>query len=170
MTNSQLYVRSGSIHGVYGIMYAWYFPKSESQFPFDRNEEPDKVWYKHDWANMVVWLDGAKDEAQLRGIAYSNARGKGYASLPHGPENVQEKRPLVDYTWQEGGQKTPHRLRPAKADSQGVDSPMVAWERLPWDAWWALNNARIYQDVPMPMRDDKFQANLQAAYDAQGFS
>lgn len=151
-------------------MYAWYFPKSESQFPFDRNEEPDKLWYKHDWANIVVWLDGVKESAQLRGIAYSNARGKGYSSLPHGPETFKDKRPVVDYTWQDAEKKLPHMLRPTKADSPAVDSPMAAWEKLPWDAWWALNNARIYKDVPMPMTDSNFQKNLQAAYDSQKFS
>lgn len=169
MTDGQLYVRSGTINGAYGIMYAWYFPKSESQYPFDRNEEPEKLWYKHDWASIVVWLDGAKADAKFRGIAYSNARGKGYTSLPH-VHATDSLRPLVDYSWQEAQKKLPHMLRPAAVGARGIDSPMIAWESLPWDAWWALNNAKIYKDVAMPLRDQSFEANLQAAYESQKFA
>ncbi|OWY91308.1 Necrosis inducing protein NPP1 [Phytophthora megakarya] len=60
---SQMYGRSTWYQDKWAIMYAWYFPKNFC------NEEAKK---RHDWANMVLWIDNpAVETPRILGASLS---------------------------------------------------------------------------------------------------
>lgn len=142
------------------IMYTWYFPK---QF-FSR-----KKGYKHNWEQIIVWLNytgqensrGA-DDFNIDRIAYSGPSGYSVGSVKTAPGT---SRPLVQYyrrndVW---------GVEPAL--DQGLDMNLVMWDTFTKAAREAVGNPKNFDKNLAPFSDAEkapgvslFKDHLKAAY------
>ncbi|CAI6255310.1 unnamed protein product [Periconia digitata] len=115
----QVYVRSGwGKDGAWGIMYSWYFPK-------------DMPVHRHDWEEVIVWLESKSLSAKVRGIAFS-----AHGDYDKETVNIHYKgtRPKVAY-FSLGS----HQLGYTEKD--GGSQPMIAWDSMTEAARKSLTDA-----------------------------
>ena len=53
-STGQVYARAESFNNAFAIMYAWYFPKDQIV------DGGGNAGHRHDWENVVVWIDDRK--------------------------------------------------------------------------------------------------------------
>lgn len=134
-------------------MYAWYMPKDQplDNFPIGS--------HRHDWENVVVWVDDATSpDASLIGAAAS-AHGKYKKSTE--PETSDGTRVLIEYF---STFPTNHEL--GFTDTPGRDLEMIAWESMPQASRDALETTD-FGDATVPFKEDQFMKKLEAAYDLE---
>lgn len=144
-STGQVYIRSGTYNGAFGIMYSWYMPK-DSPSP--------GLGHRHDWENIVVWLSSASSSATLRGVAIS-AHGD-YQKETSPP--MSGTRPKIGYIsmW-----PVNHQL--IATDTQGGEQPAVAWESMTSAARSALESTN-FGDASAKFKDGNFMSQLAEAF------
>ncbi|KAF4553353.1 Hypothetical protein D9617_7g030800 [Elsinoe fawcettii] len=140
----QVYARSGTSNGRFGIMYAWYFPK----------DAPGAgLGHRHDWESIVVWLSGSTGTPSILGVSAS-AHGDFQKNTS---PNLSGTSPLIRYysTW-----PVNHQL--GYTSTRGGQQPLVAWESLTSAARTALTNTD-FGSANVPFKDANFANNLAEA-------
>ncbi|MBO0661285.1 NPP1 family protein [Jiella sp. MQZ9-1] len=128
----QVYARGGWYHSHFGIVYSWYFPK----------DEPSQgIGHRHDWEEIVVWIDNPK---------VANPRIFGVAHSQHGGYGKESYAALVQYGFLAGTHPkiayksiwpTDHRLD--STSKQGGQQPLIDWGALTPAARNALNTTNF---------------------------
>ncbi|MGX4645054.1 NPP1 family protein [Holzapfeliella sp. JNUCC 80] len=152
-STGQVYARSGWYQGKWAIMYSWYFPK----------DEPDSRigGHRHDWENIVVWLDNpANKSPKVLKVSYS-AHG-GYTSYGYSGKTFNGTTPLVGYDNMKPVPKfVDHSLSPSNGQIGG-SQPLIGWDDLTPAARNALNNTD-FGKANVPFKDANYQNNLKKA-------
>jgi len=152
----QVYARSAWHNGMWAIMYSWYFPK----------DEPDTTHlggHRHDWENIVVWLDNpANQQPKVLKISYS-AHG-GYTSYGYSDKTFQGSHPLVDYGNVSSLGFLDHSLAPGYG-KVGGQQPLIDWYDLSPQARTALTNTD-FGKANVPFKDWAFETNLNKSWNA----
>ncbi|POM63833.1 Necrosis inducing-like protein NPP1 type [Phytophthora palmivora] len=144
---SQIYGRSQWYGDLWAIMYAWYFPKDKQ---------------RHEWMNVVVWLDNpAHEEPKVLSVAPA-CFGDGY--FPYTPlasTGFNGTHPLIAYI----------KLAKINDGSHTVDTTytigefqdLIMWEQLTEKARAALQE-RNFEEAKVPFTDANFEINLKSAW------
>ncbi|ETO66099.1 hypothetical protein F444_16645 [Phytophthora nicotianae P1976] len=131
---SQIYGRAAWHKGLWAIIYAWYFPKDRPSWLFTEGQ-------RHDWANVVVWLDNpAVENPAMIGVSPS--------SINYLEDGNNHGLHTVDITWKSGGEF----------------QDLIMWEQLTDAARVALNNTDFGGRAKVPFNDADFNLNLQNAW------
>lgn len=134
-------------------MYSWYMPKDQ---PLDNLPIGS---HRHDWENVVVWVDDATSpNASLLGAAAS-AHG-GYKKSKE-PETSDDTRVLIEYFSQF---PTNHEL--GFTDTLGRDLDMIDWDAMPQESRDALEDTD-FGSATVPFKEDQFMSKLEEAYDLE---
>ncbi|OWZ10762.1 Necrosis inducing protein NPP1 [Phytophthora megakarya] len=148
---SQIYGRSAWYQDKWAMMYAWYFPK---------NFFGGQAKKRHDWANMVLWIDNPAVEApKILGMSLSQQTLK----------PPKEIRRHWNYTY-EGGSTVSTRVSHAELDKSGWIAATVSWEDgtyhdlIMWEqlteaAREALNSAD-FGEAKVPFNENNFETTL----------
>ncbi|KAG2520778.1 hypothetical protein JM16_006583, partial [Phytophthora kernoviae] len=143
-----VYARSAWYNNLWGIMYAWYFPK---------DSERSGDGHRHDWENIVVWIDNpALDDATI--LAISTSSTNGYMKYTALEGYVAGNAALVTY---DNLDSDDHTLSLGK--DGGELQELIMWTQLPEAARIALNETS-FDPAVVPMKDDTFMANLEKAW------
>uniref|UniRef100_H3G637 Necrosis inducing-like protein NPP1 type n=1 Tax=Phytophthora ramorum TaxID=164328 RepID=H3G637_PHYRM len=150
---SQVYGRSVWYGDLWGIMYAWYFPKDKPKY---------RKGHRHEWANVVVWLDNPAHErptmigmstswfvttyAKYKFVPTNGFDGKTY-TINYKDDVLNDGFHSVDVIWEIGGEF----------------QDLIMWEQLTDEARAALSDTDFGEDAPVPFIDANFKANLEKA-------
>ncbi|KAK7753100.1 hypothetical protein SLS62_005050 [Diatrype stigma] len=145
-SKGQTYVRAKERNGQLAIMYAWYMPKDMP------NDGISTGAHRHDWENVVVFVDSA-ESAQLVSAA---ASGHGSYKKTDAPQREGD-RPKVEYFT---NFPTNHELQ--FTDTLGNDLALVDWDAIPQPARDGLT-AADFGSATVPFKDDTFDGNLDKA-------
>ncbi|KAG7389100.1 hypothetical protein PHYBOEH_007577 [Phytophthora boehmeriae] len=146
---SQVYVRSAWFNDVWGIMYAWYFPKDSSG---------SGEGHRHDWENIVVWIDNPALDGDATILAISTSNTDGYRKYTALDELVAGNAALVLYDTFDSDDHT------LSLNKHGGDlQELILWSQLPDVARKALNETS-FDPAVVPMKDETFMANLEKAW------
>lgn len=141
-------MRGGWLNGRYGIMYAWYMPKDMPTSGVSTGA------HRHDWENVVVWVDNpAVASPRLLGAA---ASGHGKYKKTTSPSREGE-RPKVEYFT---SFPTNHELQ--FTGTLGRDLSLIAWESMPEAARKGLEEAD-FGKATVPFKESTFKGNLEKA-------
>ncbi|OWZ08271.1 Necrosis inducing protein NPP1 [Phytophthora megakarya] len=157
---SQVYSRSTWFEGKWAIMYAWYFPKDM------KNIGVVKKGNRHDWENLVVWLDNPAlanptilaTSASTHGTAMGDL---GYVihSPPKRSDVINGITPKVRYD--EEKWYWTHSI--SQSDEEGVYQDLIQWNQLTDAAREALENTDFGKDNNVPFNNAFFETNLKSA-------
>ncbi|POM70624.1 NPP1-like protein [Phytophthora palmivora] len=129
---SQVYSRSVWNADKWAIMYAWYFPKDVSTAGrFDSG-------VRHDWVNVVVWLDNPALENPTILATSASTFGNGYViSKPPKPSDIiGGVTPKLRYDVDDNeGYHTIYQFH-----EEGEYQDLIQWDQLTDDARKALDN------------------------------
>ncbi|PHH59694.1 hypothetical protein CDD81_2666 [Ophiocordyceps australis] len=144
--DGQVYARSAEKDGMFAIMYTWYFPKDVPVVCSG---------HRHDWENIVIWLSERSESAKYIGLAIS--KHGDYNHYPQGSKDVtwEGDRPLITYT-----RELLFDHHPAVTSKKGGEQPLIAWEKLPNNAWDALQ-AYDFGAADLSFSDKNFDGLLQ---------
>lgn len=149
-STGQVYARSGWYQGKWAIMYSWYFPK----------DEPDThiAGHRHDWENIVVWLDNPSNKnPKVLKVSYS-AHG-GYTSYGYSSKTFRGNNVLVGYDNMKPVPKfVDHSLSPSNGEVGGTQ-PLIDWNDLTPAARNALSTTD-FGKASVPFKDGSFENNL----------
>jgi hypothetical protein len=149
--DGQVYSRATEVDGKLAIMYAWYFPKDQPA------HSATGSGHRHDWEDVVVWLDKNSVDAKILGVA---ASGHGKYKKVKGDDLVlRDGRPQIEY-FTNGF--TNHELQ--TTSKKGGEQNVIHWPDLPQKARDALNEAD-FRDAVCPLKDTdkKFKEKIEAA-------
>lgn len=155
-SSGQLYVRSTTYKGRYAIMYAWYMPKDQGTSGLAL------IGHRHDWEDIVVWVDNATAaNPSMIGISAS-AHGKyhKYSTPPSDLFQPGTNRPYIKY-YQDVSFFGTHSVNTDNA--LGGEQPMIQYEMLPTVARNALDSYD-FGDANFPLRDGRFENQLEKAW------
>ncbi|EJT69506.1 hypothetical protein GGTG_13125 [Gaeumannomyces tritici R3-111a-1] len=139
---AQTYARAGVVDGQFAIMYSWYMPKDQPR--------SDTIGaHRHDWENVVVFPDGAR-QAITRGAASGHGQYK-IASSPPTP-------PTVEYFT---NLPTNHELQ-WSGDARAVQHAVLDWEVMPQASRDALQS-HDFGSANVPFKDGSFESNVRKA-------
>ncbi|PNS19468.1 Inosine-5'-monophosphate dehydrogenase [Sphaceloma murrayae] len=141
----QVYARSGTYNGRFGIMYAWYFPK---------DSPASGLGHRHDWESVVVWLSSSTGTPSILGVS---ASAHGDFEKNTSP-NLSGTNPLIRYY-----STFPINHQLGYTSTRGGSQPLVAWESLPAAARTALTNTD-FGSANVPLKDANFNNNLAEAF------
>ncbi|KAL1638686.1 hypothetical protein SLS58_008718 [Diplodia intermedia] len=148
-TKGQTYTRGAWHNGRFGIMYAWYFPKDQP------SDGVSTGAHRHDWENVVVWLDDpAADTPTLIGAA---ASGHGEYKKTTEPQRNGDA-VMVEYFT---NFPTNHELQ--FKTSEGVMYALLDWDVMTEAARTALQDTD-FGDANVPFKDGDFEGNLDKAW------
>ena len=150
-SDGQVYSRATEIDGKLAIMYAWYFPKDQPA------HSATGSGHRHDWEDVVVWLDKNSVDAKILGVAASG-HGK-YKKVKADDLDLRDGRPQIEY-FTNGF--TNHELQ--TTSKKGGEQNVIHWTDLPKKAQNALNEAD-FRDAVCPLKDAdrKFKEKIDAA-------
>lgn len=148
----QTYVRGAWHREKYGMMYCWYFPKDQTDFPLNPG-------HRHDWECAIVWISNPADP-KAQGISTSAHGGWKRWDVVN-PWNIDGSAFKVKY-FQDTKVFGTHALD-ITGDSGGGKSPLIQYELLPGPARNSLNNVN-WGSANFIMKDPSFRSNLEAAY------
>nr|5NNW_A Chain A, kDa protein elicitor [Pythium aphanidermatum]5NNW_B Chain B, kDa protein elicitor [Pythium aphanidermatum]5NNW_C Chain C, kDa protein elicitor [Pythium aphanidermatum]5NNW_D Chain D, kDa protein elicitor [Pythium aphanidermatum]5NO9_A Chain A, kDa protein elicitor [Pythium aphanidermatum]5NO9_B Chain B, kDa protein elicitor [Pythium aphanidermatum]5NO9_C Chain C, kDa protein elicitor [Pythium aphanidermatum]5NO9_D Chain D, kDa protein elicitor [Pythium aphanidermatum] len=146
MSKAQVYSRSGTYNGYYAIMYSWYMPKDSPS---------TGIGHRHDWENVVVWLDNA---ASANIVALSASAHSGYKkSFPADKSYLDGITAKISYksTW-----PLDHEL--GFTTSAGKQQPLIQWEQMTQAARDALESTD-FGNANVPFKSN-FQDKLVKAF------
>ncbi|ETO85835.1 hypothetical protein F444_00549 [Phytophthora nicotianae P1976] len=152
---SQVYSRSKWYEDKWAIMYAWYFPKDM------QNIGLIKKGVRHDWVNLVVWLDNpALAEPTILAISASNY-GTGYeiSKPPKRSDIINGTTPKVRYD--EDNREGWHTI--FQFHEEGEYQDLIQWNQLTNATRKALENTDFGDFANVPFNDAYFETNLKAA-------
>ncbi|KAG7386752.1 hypothetical protein PHYBOEH_008605 [Phytophthora boehmeriae] len=148
---SQVYGRAAWHNDIWAIMYAWYFPKGFWQsFPVRR----------HDWANVVVWIDNpALESPKILGLSYSKGddRYGNIAPVPGFAINGTHPKFLRNLQILAGAPYLTYTLVGGKTQD------LIMWDQLP-DAAQAALNTTDFGNAEVPFIDEHFTEKLEKAW------
>uniref|UniRef100_H3GB59 Necrosis inducing-like protein NPP1 type n=1 Tax=Phytophthora ramorum TaxID=164328 RepID=H3GB59_PHYRM len=151
---SQVYARAVWYSDLWAIMYAWYFPKDQPTFSKGK---------RHDWANVVVWLDNpALERPTIIGVSPSSYVTTYSKYTPPPADGLSGTTSMINYladannhgfhsvdtTWKTGGEF----------------QDLIMWEQLTDEARGAFNDTDFGEHAPVPFIDPNFKANLEKAW------
>lgn len=152
-STGQVYVRQGNYNGRCAIMYAWYFPKDQNV------SGPGNLGHRHDWEDIVVWLNTCATYGRISQISYSHhGEYQKVAYNQPGGLALYGTHPKVNYG-RHGGLMD-HDVSPT--GEVGGQQPGVAWTTLSQAARNALNYYNFGNAV-VPFKDSEFGKNLAKA-------
>ncbi|KAF2731954.1 NPP1-domain-containing protein [Polyplosphaeria fusca] len=139
-STGQVYARAGTYNNAFAIMYSWYMPKDSPS---------SGLGHRHDWENVIVWLDSQSESAKVRGVAIS-AHGEYQKVDGH----FSGSRPRIGYIsiW-----PVNHQL--IDTVEQGGQQPLIAWDSMTSAARSAIENTDFGSATPS-FRDNNFQSYL----------
>ncbi|OWY95147.1 Necrosis inducing protein NPP1 [Phytophthora megakarya] len=151
---SQVYGRSMWYEDKWAIMYAWYFPKDI------QNVGLIKKGVRHDWVNIVVWLDNpARVKPKVLATSVSRYGTKYIITKPPSSVNIiNDTTPMVAYDGDQEGWHTIFHFY-----KEGEYQDLIQWEQLTDAARDALENAEFGDHATVPFNDANFKTNLKAA-------
>lgn len=133
-----------SFNHQYAIMYAWYFPTRYVSAT---------EGHKHDWQQIVVWLNytgkgsnATADDFSIDRIAYSGPAGY---NVWTGKTDVGTSRPLVQYY------KRGNFWGVEQASDKGDDQSLVMWDTFTTAAKNAVGNNTNFDGNTAPFSDAK---------------
>lgn len=160
-SEGQVYSRSGSWNDRWAIMYSWYFPKDQNV------DGPANKGHRYDWENIVVWLTGKTEDAEVTGVSFS--AHSDYRKYRNANGNSvyfkDDSHPLVQYS--NSADWLDHSLDSYKEDrsneGDGGQQPLIAWTELTQAAQTALDKADFGQ-ANVPFIDDAWEGKLTKAW------
>jgi hypothetical protein len=149
-SKGQVYGRTANYRDAFAIMYSWYMPKDSPS---------SSLGHRHDWENVVVWLD-SDNPASARIIAV--------AASAHG--DYKKSYPINSKYVADGGVSAKIGYRaiwPANhalelTTSSGSMQPLILWDQLTQAARDALENTD-FGSAHVPFRS-VFESYLAEAY------
>ncbi|KUF75950.1 NPP1 protein [Phytophthora nicotianae] len=154
---SQVYGRAGWHKDMWAIMYAWYFPKGFwMDFPTRR----------HDWKNVVVWIDNPDLESPKIVAVSMSKSGRSY-------HTEDQSGGLISRSFFNGFDRTSLRFHYQTdlgspylnfAWWGGEYQDLIMWEQLTDPARVALNDIYNFGDVEVPFSDNNFEDYLDKAW------
>lgn len=152
---SQVYSRSTWHLDKWAIMYAWYFPKDVPKGLF----HPKGL--RHDWVNVVVWLDNpAIAKPNVLATSVMEAGGGYNIHKPLARSDIIDGvTPKMQYNWD--ADKWYHIL--TMSPEKGEFQDLIQWDQLTDAAREALNNTDFGGHANVPFSDPYFQQNIEAA-------
>jgi hypothetical protein len=149
-SGGQVYVRSANYGGKCAIMYAWYFPKDQNV------NGPANKGHRHDWEDIVVWLNTCTTGGKIQQISYSqHGSYQKVAYNSPGGLKLSGTHPKVNYG-QHGG-ILDHNVSPT--DNQGGTQPGIAWQTMTQASRNTLSGYNFGAAV-VPFKDSEFTKNL----------
>ncbi|KZM27890.1 uncharacterized protein EKO05_0006737 [Ascochyta rabiei] len=146
----QTYVRAAWHKGKFAMMFAWYWPKDQ---PAAGNVAGG---HRHDWENVVVWIDNPSNaNPRILGAAAS-AHG-GYA--PTSTPNRRGDNVLVEYFVE-----FPRNHALQFTETVGRTYWISDYDVMPNAEKQALASTTIFGDANVPFRPDNFATNLDNAF------
>ncbi|KAG7378004.1 hypothetical protein PHYBOEH_000525 [Phytophthora boehmeriae] len=152
LLGSQVYGRSAWHGDVWAIMYAWYFPKGFwADFPTRR----------HDWANVIVWIDNpALENPKIVGLSTSHGDSK-YKKIAPAPEFAIENGTTPKFyhslAFLFGSPVMSYTLR------GGEFQDLIMWEQLTNEARTALETTD-FGNAEVPFIDANIEKKLEDAW------
>ncbi|KAG7397226.1 hypothetical protein PHYBOEH_001104 [Phytophthora boehmeriae] len=151
---SQIYGRAGWYSDLWAIMYAWYFPKTNI---------PSRTHHRHDWQNMVVWIDNPEaNPPTIKAISIWGDYGNKYTVKHRKLENYRNgSSPKARYgssRWM-----TINSLDLAELGDEFGFQDLIMWEQLTDKARSALESTD-FGDAKVPFNDATFQTHLDGAW------
>ncbi|EEY58307.1 NPP1-like protein [Phytophthora infestans T30-4] len=152
---SQVYSRSTWYEGRWAIMYAWYFPKDI------QNGGLAKKGIRHDWVNVVVWLNNPAVAAPTILATSASTYGTRYviSKPPKSSDIIDGITAKLRYD-EEGGEEW-HTIFQFYGEGEFQD--LIQWDQLTDAAREALQNTDFGDYVNVPFNDAYFETNLKAA-------
>ncbi|ETO81260.1 hypothetical protein F444_04395 [Phytophthora nicotianae P1976] len=164
---SQVYGRAGWYKDLWAIMYTWYFPKGFwMDFPTRR----------HDWKNVVVWIDNPDLETpKIVGVSMSKSDKKYFKETKIWASNfagyrMEGRRYHRTYIY---GSNTSLRFQ-YQIDLgspymnfawwDGEYQDLIMWEQLTDVARVALNDSKNFGKAEVPFSDEHFEDHLDKAW------
>ncbi|KAH8591986.1 putative necrosis and ethylene inducing peptide 2 precursor [Bisporella sp. PMI_857] len=145
-STGQIYVRSGTSNGRFGVMYSWYFPKDSPS---------TGLGHRHDWEGVIVWLSSSTGTSGSNILAVCpSAHGEFPCTTSF---SLSGTGPLIKY---ESVWPVNHSL--GTTSTVGGQQPLIAWESLTDAARTALENTDFGAATP-PFRSSVFDSNLASA-------
>ncbi|KAJ7836689.1 putative NPP1 domain protein [Mycena olivaceomarginata] len=145
-STGQVYVRSGTSNGRFGLLYSWYFPKDEPS---------DGLGHKHDWEGCIVWLASSTSTSAANILAVCPSAHGGW-NCSTDDFSLTGTSPLIQY---ESIIPTNHAMGLTTTSPSG---PLIAWESLPAAAQAALQTTD-FGVATVPFKDSTLASNLAAA-------
>ncbi|KAG1707163.1 hypothetical protein DVH05_026359 [Phytophthora capsici] len=166
---AQIYGRAGWYKDLWAIMYSWYFPKGFGWF--------DSPTRRHDWKNIVVWIDNPDLETpKIVGVAMSKSdtdyskEVKIWPSYFVGYRTEGRFSSRVEYL----GSNTSLRF---EYDTSDIGNPLmhfapwdgeyqdlIMWEQLTDAARVALNDGKSFEKAEVPFSDEHYEDHLGKAW------
>ncbi|OWZ06864.1 Necrosis inducing protein NPP1 [Phytophthora megakarya] len=156
---SQVYSRSTWYNDKWAIMYAWYFPK-DMQNIWGLTKSGDR----HDWVNLVVWLDNPAIPTPTilaTSVSTNGARAGGYTIV-----KPPKKRDIINGTttkvrYSEESMQKFHTIY--LYDKEGEYQDLIQWSQLTEAAREFLGYDDFGDSARVPFNDANFETNLKAA-------
>ncbi|ETP22305.1 hypothetical protein F441_04355 [Phytophthora nicotianae CJ01A1] len=164
---SQVYGRAGCYKDLWAILYAWYFPKGFwMDFPTRR----------HDWKNVVVWIDNLDLETpKIVGVSMSKSDTRYNKETKIWPSNFAGYGIVgtrFNRTTVYGSNTSPRFdalpsssfpfLKLAEWDGEYQD--LIMWEQLTDAARAALNDSANFGNAEVPFSDEHYEDHLEKAW------
>lgn len=113
--------------------------------------------HRHDWENVVIWIDSLDPSTQKILAVSPSAHGK-YNKFVGSAAPVDGSRAKIRYfnIW-----PTNHQL--GVTSRKGGEQPLIAWESLTVEARTALNTTD-FGSATVPLKDSTFEGNLAKAF------
>ncbi|WP_345478542.1 NPP1 family protein [Nesterenkonia rhizosphaerae] len=150
-SSGQCYYRAVKRGDLWGIVYAWYFPK-DCPAP--------GAGHRHDWEGAVIWARDDEGTTQLEHFGYSQ-HGR-FFIVEADTHTAYHGHPLLAYS--RYGERVTHSMW--LHDQPGGLQPLIGWEELPAASRRALNVAD-FGAADVLIADRNFQRNLFKAWPGQ---
>ncbi|ETO69038.1 hypothetical protein F442_14103 [Phytophthora nicotianae P10297] len=152
---SQVYSRSTWCEDKWAIMYAWYFPKDI------QNRGLVKTGVRHDWVNLVVWLDNPALVKPAMLATSASTYGNLYviSKPPKTSDVINGTTPKLRYD--EDGYEAWHTV--FQFHEEGEYKDLIQWNQLTDAAREALTNTDFGVFGHVPFIDAFFETNLKEA-------
>ncbi|OWZ08291.1 hypothetical protein PHMEG_00019192 [Phytophthora megakarya] len=151
---SQIYGRAGWYEDKWAMMFSWYFPKRFAR---------DLPQGRHDWKNVVVWIDNPDFETpKILAVSLSHSRTSYKKERDIYERNFVSNSPTslrIEYILL--------HLDPAflgTGDSDGQYQDLIMWEQLTDPARGALNDANNFGDAEVPFNEGNYEKYLEKAW------
>ncbi|KAJ6465764.1 putative necrosis and ethylene inducing peptide 2 precursor [Mycena sanguinolenta] len=147
-STGQIYVRSGTSGGHFGLLYAWYMPKDEVVSGL--------IGHRHDWEGVIVWLSSSTSTSASNILAVCPSAHGNWDCSTDG-FSLTGTSPLIAY---QSIFPLDHSM--GLTTTVGGTQPLIAWESLPAVAQEALMTTDFGAAI-VPFKDDTIVSNLAAA-------
>ncbi len=149
-STGQIYERATWSHGRWAIMYSWYFPKDEPS---------PGIGHRHDWENVVVWINNPESTSQQMYFLTPSQHG-GYLKFYPQQLYMSGTHPRISYS---SAWPLDHALNATVI--QGGTQPLVFWEQLSQAAQDALNFTD-FGAANVPFSNGNFMRNIEKSWNA----